>query len=87
MPARIKLCSMYYAIADPHCYDGTMVLKNIPDIRGQAVLNEFEAALTAQRADEPLPAGRLSVSHYTAIHHHLFQDTYAGVGAIQATEF
>jgi cell filamentation protein len=71
---------MYDAIADPYCYDGTTVLKNIPDIRDQAALDEFEAALTAQRADEPLPAGHLSVAHYKALHHHLFQDTYAWSG-------
>jgi cell filamentation protein len=71
---------MYDAIADPYCYDGTTVLKNIPDIRGQAALDEFEAALTAQRADEPLPTGRLSVAHYREIHHHLFQDVYAWAG-------
>jgi cell filamentation protein len=67
---------MYDAVADPYCYDGTTVLKNIPGIRDQATLDEFEGAMTAQRADEPLPKGRLSVTHYRAIHHHLFQDVY-----------
>ena len=71
---------MYDAIADPYCYGGTTVLKNIPDIRGQAALDEFEAAMTAQRADEPLPAGHLSITHYRAIHHHLFQDVYVWAG-------
>jgi cell filamentation protein len=71
---------MYDAAADPYCYPGTAVLKNIPDIRNQAALYEFEAAITAQRADEPLPAGRLGVAHYRAIHHHLFQDVYAWAG-------
>jgi cell filamentation protein len=71
---------MYDAIADPYCYEGTTVLKNVPDIRDQEALDAFEAALTAQRADEPLPAGRLGVAHYKAIHHHLFQDIYAWAG-------
>lgn len=71
---------MYDAIADPYCYDGTMVLKNLPGIRNQAALDEFEAAMTAQRSDEPLPTGRLGVAHYRAIHHHLFQDIYAWAG-------
>jgi cell filamentation protein len=71
---------MYDAIADPYCYDGSTVLKNLPDIRNQAALDEFEAAMTAQRSDEPLPAGRLGVAHYRAIHHHLFQDIYAWTG-------
>jgi cell filamentation protein len=36
--------------------------------------------MTAQRADEPLPKGRLSVTHYLAIHHHLFLDVYQWAG-------
>ena len=71
---------MYNAIADPYCYAGTTVLRNIPDIRDQAALDEYEAAMTAQRADEPLPDGHLSVTHFRAIHHHLFQDVYARAG-------
>src|SRR5665213_1656546 len=71
---------MYDAVADPYCYPGTTVLKNIPDLRAQKALDRYEAAMTAQRADEPLPAGRLSVSHYRAIHHHLFQDVYPWAG-------
>lgn len=71
---------MYDTIADPYCYPDTTVLKNIPNIRAQAELDAFEAAMTAQRADEPLPAGHLSVSHYQKIHHHLFQDVYPWAG-------
>jgi cell filamentation protein len=70
----------YDAIADPYCYPDTTVLKNIPDIRDHAALAEFEAVSTAQRADEPLPDGRLSIRHYQAIHHHLFQDVYPWAG-------
>ena len=73
----------YDAIADPYCYPGTAVLRNIPDIRDPAALAEFEAVITAQRADEPLPEGRLSVRHYRAIHHHLFQDVYAWAGKLR----
>ncbi len=36
--------------------------------------------MTFARADEPLPDGRLSVAHYRAIHHHLFQDVYDWAG-------
>jgi cell filamentation protein len=36
--------------------------------------------MTAQRSDEPLPIGRFSVSHYTVVHHHLFQDVYSWAG-------
>lgn len=71
---------MYDAVADPYCYTGTSVLKNLPDIRDQEALDAFEAVSTAQRSDEPLPNGRLSVVHYRAIHHHLFQDVFAWAG-------
>jgi cell filamentation protein len=65
---------------DPYCYSGTTVLKNLANLRRQPALTRFEGALTAQRADEPLPGGRLSVRHYQAIHHHLFQDVYDWAG-------
>ncbi len=71
---------MYDAISDPYCYEGTTILKNVPGIRDQAALNEFEAAMTAQRSDEPLPSGRLSAAHYRAVHRHLFQDVYSWAG-------
>lgn len=71
---------MYGAIADPYCYEGTTVLKNIPGIRDQAALDELEKRMTALRSEEPLPSGRLGVTHYCAIHRHLFQDVYAWAG-------
>jgi len=74
---------MYDAVIDSYCYEGTTVLKNIPDIRDQAALIAFEAAMTAQRSDEPLPEGDLDVAHYYAIHRHLFQDVYEWAGEIR----
>lgn len=71
---------MYDAVPDPYCYPGTTILKNLADIRDQTGLEEFEAVMTALRAEEPLPRGRLSLSHYRAIHHHLFQDVYLWAG-------
>lgn len=71
---------MYDAVADPYCYPGTTVLRNIPDLKTQDALDAFEAVSTTQRADEPLPEGRLSVRHYQAIHRHLFQDVFAWAG-------
>jgi cell filamentation protein len=71
---------MSEAIDDPYCYAGTPVLKNIPGLRDQAALERFETVVTALRAEEPLPAGRLGVRHYRAIHHHLFQDVYRWAG-------
>ena len=71
---------MYDAVQDSYCYPGTNVLKNLPGLRRQRDLRRFELAMTTQRFDEPLPGGRLTVSHYRAIHHHLFQDVYAWAG-------
>ncbi len=70
----------YRAIADPYCYPGTSVLKNRLGIRRAAELRNFEAEITTQRANEPLPAGRLTITHYRAIHHHMFQDIYSWAG-------
>lgn len=70
----------YAAANDPYCYTGTSVLKNIPGIRDQAALDEFEKALVRQRSLEALPQGRLGVRHYRSVHHHLFQDVYRWAG-------
>jgi cell filamentation protein len=70
----------YPAIADPYCYPGTTVLRNIPDLLDPGALAAFEAMSTAQRADEPLPRGRFGARHYRAIHRHLFQDVYPWAG-------
>ena len=59
---------MYDAVADPYCYLQTTVLKNRAGLRTQRALTRFETAMAAQRADEPLPSGQLSVRHYRAIH-------------------
>jgi cell filamentation protein len=49
-------------------------------LRDQAALDAFETEATAQRSAEPLPVGRLSVSHYCAVHRHLFGDVYPWAG-------
>jgi|SRR3989344_2865233 len=71
---------MYDVVIDSYCYEGTTILKNIPSIRDQAILDAFEAAMSAQRSDEPLPSGTLDTTHYCAIHRHLFQDVYEWAG-------
>lgn len=70
----------YGAFSDPYCYPGTGVLKNIPGIRDQDRLEAFETMMTALRAEEPFPPGRLSLLHYRAIHRHLLQDVYSWAG-------
>jgi cell filamentation protein len=74
---------VYEAHDDPYCYPGTSVLRNRLDLRTQEELDAFEAAITHQRADEPLPPGGLDYSHYLAIHQHLFQDIYEWAGTLR----
>ena len=62
---------------------GSTVLKNKLGLTDQVELDEFEAAFVTQRSEEPLPGGRLSKTHYLAIHRHLFQDVYAWAGKLR----
>jgi cell filamentation protein len=71
---------MYGAFADPYCYPGTTVLKNIPGLRDAKTLAQYELSLTDQRAREPLPIGHFSVRHYRSVHRHLFGDVYPWAG-------
>jgi len=71
---------MYRAEPDPYCYPDSTVLRNKAGITTADALERFETAMTFARAEEPLPGGRLSVAHYRAIHHHLFQEVYDWAG-------
>ena len=71
---------MYQSAPDPYCYPGSTVLKNKADLQTAEALEAFETAMTFARSEEPLPRGRLSVRHYRAVHHHLFQDVYVWAG-------
>jgi cell filamentation protein len=71
---------MYQADPDPYCYPGTDVLKNKPGLMSTEALDEFETVMSFMRSEEPLPHGRLSATHYRAIHHHLFKDVYTWAG-------
>ena len=71
---------MYESRPDPYCYPDSRVLKNRLGLRDQAQLDAFEAMITAQRGEAPLPSGRLGYAHYRAIHRHLFQDVFAWAG-------
>jgi cell filamentation protein len=71
---------VYAAEADPLCYAGSTVLKNLANLTDQGELDEFEFAMYLSRAEEPLPAGDLGYDHYRSIHHHLFQDVYEWAG-------
>ncbi|MBS0298185.1 MAG: Fic family protein [Proteobacteria bacterium] len=72
--------ALYDAHDDPACYPGTRVLRNIPGLREPEDLEQYEAMSFALRALQPLPAGRFGLSHYRAIHRHLFGDVYRWAG-------
>jgi cell filamentation protein len=74
---------MYDAEEDSYCYPGTTVLINKLDLRNQDELSAFELEISNQRANEPLPIGLYSPTHYLAIHKHLFQDVYAWAGRVR----
>jgi cell filamentation protein len=71
---------MYDSIDDPYCYPGTNVLKNRRNLRTQMALDRFETAITAQRFNEPMPAGELTEQHYRRVHRHIFRDVYTWAG-------
>jgi cell filamentation protein len=71
---------VYEAVKDPYCYKGTTVLRNRLALREQEALEAFEAEATAQRFAEPLPIGRFGVTHYQAMHKHLFGDVFPWAG-------
>ena len=71
---------MYQSEPDPYCYPNSTILRNKAGLRTAEALVRFETAMTAARAEEPLPPGRLSARHYCALHHHLFQDVYDWAG-------
>jgi cell filamentation protein len=71
----------YEAEVDPYCYRGTDLLQNVPRIRDAEALAAFETAMVHERNLQPLPRGKLTVSHYKAIHKHLFQDVYRWAGS------
>lgn len=70
----------YDAFDDPYCYPGTAVLQNLLNIRDPYQQSAFELEISTLRAEEPLPQGSFDTSHYSAVHHHLFQDVYTWAG-------
>ncbi|MGY8573474.1 Fic family protein [Paracidovorax citrulli] len=71
---------------DPYSYPGTDVLRNLPGIRDEGVLRDFEYEQTALRIAElrerPIP-GAFDLAHLKAIHGHIFQDVYSWAGQLR----
>ncbi len=70
----------YDAFRDPYCYADSSVLRNKAGLRDEALLESFELEMTSLRAEEDFPRGRFGVTHYRAVHRHLFQDVYSWAG-------
>lgn len=72
--------------ADPYAYPGTQVLRNIPGIRDETALRDFEYEQTKLRIEElrdnPIP-GKFDLEHMKAIHAHVFQDVYEWAGQVR----
>jgi cell filamentation protein len=72
--------SGYDVFDDPYCYNDTFVLKNKARLRDPKSLEDFELEMSTLRAEEALPAGNFTPSHYRKVHRHLFQDVYSWAG-------
>src|SRR5436190_4340342 len=75
--------------SDPYVYPGTTVLKNIPGIRNQEILEHFEADRMGQRSleliERPL-SGLFDIEHLQGIHRYLFQDVYEWAGVFRTVD-
>jgi len=75
--------------SDPYVYAGTTVLKNIPRIRNQEVLDRFEADRVGQRSLELIECplfGLYDIEHLQGIHRYLFQDVYEWAGEFRTVD-
>jgi len=74
---------------DPYVYPGMTVLKNIPGIRNQEILDRFEADRVGQRSLEliecPL-SGLFDIEHLRGIHRYPFQDVYEWAGEFRTVD-
>jgi len=68
-----------YKVAKPHLIPGTNVLKNIPGITNQKILDRFELLSFLARLDTT-PEGDFSANHLKKIHAHTLQDVYEWAG-------
>src|SRR6266853_475048 len=75
---------------DPYVYPGTTVLRNIPGIRNQEILDRFEADRVGQRSLEligrPLP-GLFDITHLQQFHRYLLQYLYDWAGHVRTVHF
>ena len=66
-----------------HFYPGTEVLRNLPDKRDAAALEEFERFAVASAAKHRQPMSAFTYDAFKALHRTLFEDVYFWAGAIR----
>jgi len=78
-----------YDADDTYCIPGTAILKNIPNITDQELLDQYEADYSTVRIIElsqnPIN-GQFDLKHLCAIHRHIFQDVYEWAGEIRTVD-
>jgi len=83
LPLPLPLSPMRSEFADPYVYPGTRTLRNIPGIRDDGALRDYEYERTelriSQLRDNPIP-GKFDLAHLKAVHAHVFQDVYEWAG-------
>ena len=74
---------------DPYLYSGTLVLRNLRDIRDPEQLQKFEGEATFGRVlqlhERPI-VGNFDRAHLQAIHKHIFQDVFEWAGKLRTVE-
>ncbi len=78
-----------YNYIDPLLQPDSGVLRNLHDVNQQDLLDQIEADLTATRTYQLhciLISRTFDLEHLKAVHHHLFQDTYAWAGQIRTVD-
>lgn len=71
---------------DPYCYPGSIVLRNLFDLRTQAELSRAEADITYLRLgqiERLPPTGKFDLNHLKEIHRRIFRDVYPWAGELR----
>ncbi len=66
-----------------YCYEGTNILKNIPEIKDQKKLENYEKSIVALKLmalNKEGITGDFSINHFVQIHKFLFEDIYPFAG-------
>lgn len=71
-----------------YCYENTSVLKNVPNIRDNKKLEDYERSIVAIKLmalNKEGITGDFSINHFLSIHKFLFEDIYPFAGKLRRT--